>query len=114
MVKRIFLILVCFFIFSPAYALSCGEGKIIAVDVGGWNTDDLYIRLDYSVSPSSLPGTEFSGLIVYRKANLDPTRFSGIRAIALAAYIAGRTVRPYTHSGRCDNATELTLGKLSG
>lgn len=114
MIKRIFLVFGCLLVFSPAYALSCGAGKILAIDEGGWNTNDFYIRIDYSVSQSSHPGTEFSGLIVYRKANLDPVRFKGIKSIALAAYFAGKNIRAWSGTNNCSDATEILLGKLSG
>jgi len=47
MIKRIILSLGCLLVFTPAYALSCGEGKIIAIDEGGWNTSEKGDRFIY-------------------------------------------------------------------
>jgi hypothetical protein len=94
--------------FTSGVAAYCGSGKIVKILEGGWNTNDFMIKIDYSSGSSQYPGTEYFGFIVY-KSNLDAQRLKGIRALALAAYLSGKQVVPYTHTGRCDNATELSF-----
>lgn len=93
------------------HAGSCGEGKILKIREGAWNTDDLFVQIDYSVSRGDHPGTEWVGeWIIYRKTQMDIERFRGIKAVALAAMVSGRNAYTHTHvSGRCDNASELGI-----
>lgn len=47
---------------------------------------------------------------MFRKVYLDPDRFKGIKAIALGAYLANKTVSVYAHTNSCRNATQLGIG----
>ena len=49
-----------------AMAGTCRAGKIVSVLEGGWDSNDIMIKLDYSSAYSSHPGTEKSGRIVYK------------------------------------------------
>lgn len=103
--KLMFIIL---FIVSPlTQADMCGEGKVKAIVEGGWNTDDFFIQLDYSISPSRHPGTEYQTWIRYRQADMGIERFKGIKSLAMAAYFSGKPIWTLTHLNRCDQATEL-------
>jgi hypothetical protein len=95
---------------QPVVAGECGRGKVLTVMEGGWNTPDLFIKISYT-SPSSHPGTEYSGFIRYRKSNLEPDRFKGIKAIALMAYITKESIWTYSHAADCSNATEIGIGQ---
>ncbi len=106
MLKKLLFILL-FGFNSCALADMCGEGKVKAIVEGGWHTDDLFIQIDYSVSPSRHPGSEFQSWIRYRQADMGIERFKGIKALAMAAYFSGRPVWTLTHLNRCDQATEL-------
>ncbi|MFN7571281.1 MAG: hypothetical protein ACK5TK_07495 [Betaproteobacteria bacterium] len=105
--KIIFFLLCSYGLASGAEAF-CGSGKIVRILEGGWNTNDFMIKIDYASGTSQYPGTEYFGFIVY-KSTLDSQRLRGIRALALAAYLSGKQVVPYTHTGSCSNATELSF-----
>lgn len=60
--KKFLIFMMLVLVSSQTFAGFCGEGKIIEVIEGGWNTNDLYIFVDYSVLPSEHPGTEYSGV----------------------------------------------------
>ena len=89
---------------------SCGEGKIIKLLEGGWNTNNYMIKIDYSISNSTHPGTEFNSFIVY-KSSLDDQRLNGIKSMALAAFMSDKIVKLYSHNNDCSSATELHLSK---
>jgi len=92
-----------------SYAGGCGVGHITQILEGGWNTDDFRIKIDYTSAPSGHPGTEEGGFIAYDPGSLSSRRLSGIKALALAAYMSGKRVVPYSHNNDCSNATELAV-----
>lgn len=96
------------FAFSSAHAGSCGSGVITQVKEGGWNSDHLMIKVDYSVTQSAHSGSEFQGFIRF-KSDLSADRLKNIRALASLALLSGRVVSVFSHSGSCDAATELTV-----
>ena len=97
---------------SQVSAANCGGGKVTAIMVGGWNTDDLMIRVDYSQSSNDHPGTEWIGKwIRYKLQTVGETRLKSIHAQAIAAYLSKIPVWTYSHHGRCDNATEIGTGE---
>jgi len=91
-----------------ASAGSCGEGKIITLLEGGWNTDDYMIKIDYSAGNSTHVGTEFNSYIVY-KSTLSIQRLNGIKSMAIAAYMAGKDIKAYSHNNNCSEATEISI-----
>lgn len=109
--KRLLTCFVFVLFHAAVQAGTCGEGKVLAVAEGAWDTNDLFVHIDYSVSRGDHAGTEWDGRwIVFRKANLDIERFRGMKAVAVSAIVSGLRVWSYTHrSGRCDNATELQI-----
>ena len=109
-VKKRFSLFALVLLNNAASAGSCGEGKIIRVLEGGWNTDDYMIKIDYSVANSAHAGTEFNGYIVY-KSTLNTQRLNGIRSVALAAYMAGKNVKAYSHANDCSEATEISVAE---
>ena len=111
MTKRIFLHLAFLILSGAARADHCGIGHITTIGEGRWNVNDFMISLDYAKEPSKHLGTEFNGLIVFKKTSLDIERFKGIKALAQLALSTDKYVMVYAHSGRCDDATEITLFK---
>lgn len=96
------------FFHGAAMADICGVGKVTAAIEGAFNTNDLYIKIDYSGGASQHAGTETSGYIVY-KSTLNAQRLAGIRAMVLTALASERLVQPYSHNNNCSDATELSL-----
>lgn len=88
------------FIFSSLSYANCGEGKITSLMEGGWNTDNFFIQLDSG-----------SDWIVYVKDELSEERFSGIKALAISAFLASKSVSPLSHNNNCSRATELSIYK---
>lgn len=87
----------------------CGIGKVLEVKEGGWNTNDLMIKIDYSGGDAV--ATNHGGYVRFR-ASLDPDRLNAIRAVALLAMALDKSVVTYTHddaSNGCTNADELTI-----
>ena len=94
---------------SETYAGECGVGKIVSYVEGGWDQDNLMIRLD-SIQPNQHPGTFWDNNVVrFERARLGDSRYNGMRSALLAAFMAGKTIRIYTHSNRCDSATEISI-----
>ena len=95
---------------SPGvFAGQCGGGKILELKEGGWDSDDLMIKLDYSEFRNSHAGSEFMGYLRFRTTTLTETRLTAIRRLALTALVSGKTVHSFSHKGDCSNATELTI-----
>lgn len=93
----------------PAHAARCGGGKIVEIKEGGWNSDDLLLKVDYSDFSNQHPGTNFGGYIRYSAESLSIDRLNAIRKLALTAMVSGKTVLTYSHNASCSNATELSL-----
>ena len=102
---------------TNASADACGEGKIKKIYAGGWNSHDILLILDNSVSgpDATVAGTFFNGMLRISKASLLETereiQFAHLHAAALSAFHAGTTVRAFTHWGQCHSVTELQLTK---
>jgi hypothetical protein len=111
MLKKYLIQTLLLFSTIAAHADTCGVGRITSIGEGRYNTNDFMITIDYSMAPSKYPGTEFYGLIVFKKSNLDIERFKGIKALAKLAFAADKSVMTYAHTGRCDDATEIVLYK---
>ena len=98
------------FVFSHgAFAGSCGGGLIKKLIVGGWNTDDFVIMIDYQKQQSAHQGTEFAGGYIRYRKNTIPNRIEAIQSLALAAYISKTPISTYTHTNDCSNATEAAF-----
>ena len=94
---------------GPLLAGECGTGKITAALDGGWDQDNYFIKLD-NTNGTHHPGTyHVDGWIRFEHTRVGDSRYSGIKSMALAALVAGKTVRIYTHTNRCDSATEITI-----
>lgn len=91
---------------TTAFAGSCGTGKILEIKEGGWNVDDLYIKLDYSVSATSHAEVAY---IRYRSDLLNVERLRGIRSMAYLAFASGHNVQAWTHSDTCNNSSGLNI-----
>ncbi len=94
---------------SQALATNCGEGVILQVKAGGWNTDDFMIKIQPKNANSNPIYATYNGYIRYRTASLSQKRLEDIRAIASTALISGVLVRAHTHTASCADATELTI-----
>ena len=104
------LIISLLMLISPGvFAGQCGGGKILELKEGGWNSDDLMIKLDYSEFKNNHAGSEFRGYVRFRATILTETRLTAIRRVALTALVSGKTVLTYSHTGDCSNATDLTI-----
>ncbi len=95
---------------TSALAAGCGSGTITHVKEGGWNSNDLMIKIDYSITPSNHDNTLFNGWIRFRNT-LNGERFKAIRSLAYLAFSSGQSVAVFSHatSAQCANATELTI-----
>ncbi len=87
---------------------SCGQGKIVEVIEGGWNTDDLMIKLSSQAGAQTLWQTYY---VRYKATVLGAERLRGLRAIAYLAMAGDKTVVGYTHTANCQSATQLTVLK---
>lgn len=91
------------------YAGECGIGKIVTYVEGGWDQDNLIVKLD-TLLPNQHPDTFWANDYVrFERTRLGDSRYNGMRSALLAAFMAGKTIRIYTHSGRCDSATEVSV-----
>ncbi len=95
------------FVSSAQAAGSCGQGKIVEVIEGGWNTDDLMIKLSSQAGAQALWQTYY----VRYRASLGAERLRGLRAVAYLAMAGDKTVAGYTHNANCTLATQLTIQK---
>jgi len=96
-----------------AFAVVCGQGKIIDLKEGGWNQNGLAIQLS---GPSAnvgnntkRAGTGGSRYVYYSAATLPPDQLEAIRRIAALAFAAEKTVWTNSHTGSCADATELSV-----
>lgn len=98
---------------TNASADACGEGKITRMYAGGWNSHDIILILDNSVSgpDATVAGTFFHGMLRISKASLPETQFAHLHTAALSAFHAGTNVRAFSHVGQCHGVTELQLIK---
>lgn len=100
---------------SPgAYAGTCGKGKILEIKEGGWNQDDLFIKIDYSNGAAVHGNTLHPAYVRYRATQLSQERLRGIRAIAYLALAGDKSVATGSHNTAdndtaCDQATELNI-----
>ncbi len=102
-----FLAVMCFS--GKLYAGECGIGKIVTYVDGGWDQDNLIIKLD-TLLPNQHPGTFWVNEFVrFERSRIGDARLNGMRSTLLAAFMAGKTIRIYTHSNRCDSATEVSV-----
>ncbi len=96
--------------FSYVQAGTCGMGVITELKEGGWNTDDLMIKIDYRVTASAHNGTEWQGFVRFKANELSVERMKSIRAMAyLALATSPRLVWIGTHNSDCSRATEISL-----
>ncbi len=96
---------------GTASAGSCGVGKVLEVKEGGWNTNDLMVKIDYAGGTGT--SNNYQGYIRFRE-NLDAMRLKGIRAVAYLAMATGKSVTTFTHNSgtdACTKATEITIKK---
>ena len=109
---------ILFFVWLSLWAVSasaaglCGEGKVISVMTGGWDTDNLFVLLDYSISPSQLPNppSPYKPWTIFQKNHLDPVRFKTLTALAISAMQSNQNVWIYTQTDTCENATAIGVG----
>lgn len=94
---------------TSAYAGgTCGKGKITEVMEGGWNSNDLMIKIDYTGGTSPL-ATQ-AGYIRFRDT-LNAERLNGLRAVAYLALAGDKTVEALTHGANCADADQLSVLK---
>jgi hypothetical protein len=104
---KVTLILLCFS--DKTYAGECGIGKIVDYVEGGWDQDSLIIKLE-TLLPNQHPGTFWANDFVrFERSRLGDSRYNGMRSTLLAAFMAGKSIRIYSHTNRCDSATEVTV-----
>ncbi len=106
--KNMLLTMVLILASYTAFAGTCGSGKIVMISEGGWDTNGYMVKIDYSKWPSVHIGTEFNGYVVY-KNTLNAQRLTGIKALALAAYMSGKTVSTFSHVDNCSEATAMSI-----
>ena len=103
--------IIAFFIFfsSAVFATeTCGKGKIVSLYGGGWNSDDLIIKIEGDRN-SSVPYHD-QGTIRFSASELSG-RIDFLRSIALSSFIAGRSVVAKSHNDDCRQATEIAMSK---
>lgn len=97
----------------PAHANGmCGIGKLVEVREGGWNLNDLLIKLEYTQdADTALIGTNYRQVwIRYQEASLSPERLRSIRALAYMALVSGKSVYTWSHNvDGCTDSTELSV-----
>lgn len=96
---------------SSAVAGGCGNGKIIQIKEGGWNTNDLMIMIDYSQGDGAAghKNTNFETNWIRYRSSLDVERLRAIRSLAYLAYSSGLNIQTYSQTSQCNAATEITL-----
>jgi len=91
----------------------CGLGAVVEVREGGFDSDDLFVRLEQSgnaEADSSVANTLFRNTWVrYQASILSAERLNAIRSLAYLAFVSGKPVYVYTHTDECSNATEMAL-----
>lgn len=103
------LLIATLFSSSASFAGECGTGKIVTYVEGGWDQDNLMIKLE-TLLPNQHPGTFWANDFVrFERTRLGDFRYNGMRSALLAAFMAGKTIRIYTHTNRCDSATEISV-----
>ena len=110
-VRRLLLISTLFFSVNQAFAGSCGAGKVTQILAGGYNSDDLIIKIDYSANASTHNGTEYYGRIRFRKSRLSDSRLTMLQTLAISAFHTDTLVYVNSHTNRCDDATEINIRK---
>ena len=95
--------------FSCNSFANCGAGKITNIQVGGWNSDDIVIKLDNSKHANTLPNNVmYSGSkIRFKKSQIGEFRLSNILSSVLAAYHSNKPIYVNSHMNDCGNATEV-------
>lgn len=99
----------------PSHAAGvCGAGKVVRVTEGGFNSDDLYVRVEKGADGVDADGNVIDTLyrfywVRYRAASHSTERLSAIRSIAYLAFASGKSVYTYTHTDSCADATEIAL-----
>lgn len=85
----------------------CGQGKIVEILEGGWNTDGFMIKIENPVASNLL----YQGYVRFLATALDAERLRGIRSVAYLAMAGNKTVKAYSHTADCKGATQLGLLK---
>lgn len=94
---------------SPALAGVCASGYITDIAEGGWNSNNLNIKLQYT---SANPPNSWNGYMRF-KDTLNAERLKAIRALAYLALANGNEVTVESHNGTdCANATQLIVHRL--
>jgi hypothetical protein len=104
------ILFVLLFTSTNVMALECGVGKITKLYGGGWDSDDLVLILDNSVTAPESGAGLYEGKYVRYPAASIPGRIDFVRSIALAAYMSGKNVRTVSHTSDCAHASEIVLG----
>jgi hypothetical protein len=110
--KKSLLVLVLLLTTGTVAAGSCGAGKITVITEGSHDHDAFVIAVDYSRLASDHPNTSWQdvpNLIAYKPSEMSKRRFEGIKRIALTALVHNKNVYTWTHSGRCDDAGDLSI-----
>jgi hypothetical protein len=94
---------------STAMAASCGNGTVLEIKEGGWNTNDLFISVQ-GEPDAAVDGTLWVNTWVRYRANLlDPERMRAIRSLAYLAFSGGYSISTNTHNSDCSSATEIGI-----
>ena len=92
-----------------AAGISCGSGKILEINEGGWARSDLVIRVEGDPA-TAVAGTMFvSQYVRYRSDQLDTEQLRALRSLAYLAFSGGYTITTKTHSENCSNAAEIGI-----
>ncbi len=83
-----------------------GFGKIKGIKVGNSNGEDLKIFLESGYSHDQF---SCNGVVFVTKSHLNDDRFNMIYSASMAAYMANKKVRFYSHT---DNSCEATFVAL--
>lgn len=88
----------------------CSRGVIYQVKEGGWNSDDLFIKMDERNVANQHPGTDFHGWFRFRANELSEVRMNAIRTQVYLALATGpRLFEVRSQAGDCSRADEVTL-----
>jgi len=91
---------------SSANQNLCGTGTIAQIKEGGWDKNDLLIKIQTSETVS---GLWFDQYVRYVASELGAERMESIRRAAYTAFALEAVVQARSKSSNCSHASELTI-----
>ena len=120
--NRIAIIASALFLFAnSSFAVQqgfCGTGKVTKLYAGGWDTNNIIFKMDYSVT-SFTPGFKLfsdadqlmrvAPIGTNGNATNNQSRQDRIFSLLQASLLTGQNIVTFTHVGDCENITEVQL-----